>query len=107
MRNISKMPRTLEIKTRLWGFEIADILVIFLNLAVMNFIFGGSGFKGTFLIWGASIFLALFLFFIKRGKPDSYVLHCFQFIAQPGSFDAGMPDQEFQRYFSQNRETRT
>ena len=38
----SKVPRALETKTKLFGFELADVLIIFIYLAVTNLIFGGT-----------------------------------------------------------------
>ena len=36
------VPRALENKTKLFGFELPDLLLIFLNLSVTNLVFGAS-----------------------------------------------------------------
>ena len=36
----SKVPRSLESKTRLFGFELGDLLLIFFYLASSNLVFG-------------------------------------------------------------------
>ena len=55
---VSKVPRALDAKTRLFGFELADLLIIFLYLAMSNLIFGST--KAKFIIvWLGTLALAL------------------------------------------------
>jgi hypothetical protein len=74
----SKVPRSLEIKNKLFGLELPDLLIIFLNLSFSNFLFGASSYRYP-LVWGSSILLALFLYFFKKGRPDDYIKHFFGF----------------------------
>ena len=74
----SKVPRSLEIKNKIFGLELPDLLIIFLNLSFSNLIFGGSHFRYLF-VWGSTISLGLFLFLFKRGRPDDYIKHFFGF----------------------------
>jgi len=94
---VSKVPRALDTKTRLFGFELADLLVIFLYLAMSNLIFGAT--KAKFLIvWIGTIALAAILFFVKRNKPDHYLEHLGEFRRTPGILSAGSPDLEYRPY---------
>ncbi|HPI40811.1 MAG TPA: hypothetical protein PLJ21_08390 [Pseudobdellovibrionaceae bacterium] len=92
----TRVPRALEMKSKLFGFELPDLLLIFFTLAFTNFIFGSTSFRYP-LVWGTTLSLALFLFFAKRGKPDNYLQHLGEFIASATYFTAGAPDQQYQR----------
>jgi hypothetical protein len=87
----SSVPRALEMRTKLFGFELADLLLIFLNLALTNLVFGSSEFRYS-LVWGSSLSIAGFLFFVKRGKPDRYLEHAFKYMVSPSVFFANLPD---------------
>ena len=76
----TKVPRALEMKTKLFGFELPDLLLIFMTLSLTNFLFGATSYR-YFLVWGTTLGLALFLFFIKRGKPDGYLQHWGEYMA--------------------------
>ncbi len=52
----SKVPRSLETKTKLFGFEIGDLLLIFINLSVLNLVFGSSKLRYP-LVWGSTALL--------------------------------------------------
>ena len=93
----SKVPRSLDAKTRLFGFELADLIVIFLYLAVTNLIFGAT--KAKFpVVWGGTIVLASLLYFVKRNKPDHYLEHLGEFRRTPGVLSAGVPDLEYRPF---------
>ena len=93
----SKVPRALEMKTKLFGFELPDLLFIFFNLAVTNLIFGASHFRYP-LVWGTTGALAAFLFFAKRGKPDNYLQHLGEYFTRPSYFKAGGADTKARRF---------
>lgn len=93
----SRVPRALEMKTKLFGFELPDLLLIFLNLSVTNLVFGASTLR-PFLVWGTTLGLALFLFFAKRGKPDGYLQHLGEFLTKPSYRAAGQPDLKYRRF---------
>jgi hypothetical protein len=93
----SKVPRALEMKSKLFGFELPDLLVIFLNLAVTNLIFGTTHYRYP-LVWGTTSLLAGFLFFAKRGKPDNYLQHLGEFLTRPSYFQAGRPDIKHRKF---------
>jgi hypothetical protein len=94
---VSKVPRALEIKARLFGFELGDLLFIFLYLALSNLIFGQTRLKFP-MVWIGTLALAGTLFFVKRGKPDNYLQHAGEHFWSPGVLSAGVPDIEYQPY---------
>ncbi len=93
----TKVPRALEMKTKLFGFELPDLLLIFMNLAVTNLVFGTTSFRYP-LVWGTTLILASFLFFTKRGRPDNFLQHYGELIAQSAYKAAGRPDQKYRRF---------
>ena len=93
----TRVPRALEMKTKLFGFELPDLLLIFMNLAITNLVFGTTSFRYP-LVWGTTLILASFLFFTKRGRPDGYLQHYGELIAQPSYKFAGRPDQKYRHF---------
>ncbi len=71
----------------MFGFEVMDILAIFLCLSILNFIFGGSSYK-LFFAWIPTAILALILYYGKRGKPDKYLVHWIKYQLKSGGFSA-------------------
>lgn len=93
----TKVARALEMKTKLFGFELPDLLLIFMNLAVTNLVFGSTSVRYP-LVWGTTLLLASFLYFSKRGKPDSYLQHYGELLAQTSLKLAGRPDVKYRRF---------
>ncbi len=98
----TKVPRALEMKTKLFGFELPDLLLIFMNLAMTNLVFSTSSFRYP-LVWGTTLGLALFLFFAKRGRPDNYLQHLIEHYVRPAYFAAGCGDRIYRRYFKKEK----
>ena len=94
---VSKVPRALDAKTRLFGFELGDLLLIFLYLAISNLVFGSTRLKLP-LVWGGTAVIAGVLFFVKRNKPDHYLEHWGEFQRTPGILSAAPPDTEYQAF---------
>lgn len=94
----SKVPRSLEKKTRLFGFELADLLIIFLYLALSNLVFGQTKLK-PLMVWGGTIAIASSLYFFKRGKPDQYLQHYGEFLNSPSVLSAAVSDSDYRPYF--------
>ncbi|MGE3974771.1 MAG: hypothetical protein AB7F59_09630 [Bdellovibrionales bacterium] len=97
----TKVPRALEMKSKLFGYELPDLLLIFFNLAITNLIFGTTSFRYP-LVWGTTLGLALFLYFAKRGRPDGFLQHLGEYLAQPAYRAAGGADRLY-RKFKRNR----
>ncbi len=93
----SKVPRALEMKSKLFGFELPDLLFIFFTLAITNLIFGSTHYRYP-LVWGTTGALSAFLFFSKRGKPDNYLQHLGEFWSRPSYFEAGGGDTKHRKF---------
>lgn len=92
----SKVPRALEMKSKLFGYELPDLLLIFMNLALTNLIFGATSVR-YLMVWGTTLSLALFLFLVKRGRPDNYLQHLVEHYSRPLYFAAGKSDKIYRR----------
>jgi len=95
--SISSVPRALEMKSKLFGFELPDLLLIFMNLAITNLVFGATSFRYS-LVWGTTSALAAFLFFAKRGRPDKYLQHLGEFLVRPTYLAAGVKDTRYRKF---------
>ena len=96
---VTKVPRALDIKTKLFGFELGDLLLIFVYLALSNFIFGSTHLKFPF-VWLGTAVIAVILYFTKRGKPDHYLQHLGEYYFAQGIFSAGVSDTEYLPYLN-------
>jgi hypothetical protein len=85
----SDVYRCLDKKALVLGFEIVDLLAVFLFLSVLNFLFRGLPYK-FFITWVPALMLALFLKLGKAGKPENYLLHWVRFQFMPLVF-SGFP----------------
>jgi len=74
--------QSLEKKLLIVGFEVPDVLAIFLLLSILNFSFGQTNYKLA-LVWGPVVVAAITLRIGKRGKPDNYLVHLGKFHMQP------------------------
>lgn len=72
------------------GFEIPDLLGIFLTLSILNLLFTGTILK-IFFVWIPTALLATVLRLSKRGKPDNYLVHWLRFQITPGVLAAFEP----------------
>lgn len=79
--------KCLDKKLVLMGYEVADVLAIFLTLSVLNFLFGQGPLKVA-LVWIPTVLLAVVLRVGKRGKPEKYLIHWLRYQFQPGVFSA-------------------
>ena len=98
----TKTPRQLENKLKLLGFELIDLLLIFLYLSISNLLFGQTDLKIP-LVWLGTLTLAITLYFTKRGKPERYLSDKLSNLVNPSFFSANLPDIKYQPYFK--RET--
>lgn len=93
----SSVPRTLEAKTKLFGFELFDLVIILLYLSLSNLFFGSTALKIP-LVWGVSTCLCLFLYFVKKGKPEGYLQDYAEYLAKPDIYFSAAPDIEYTIY---------
>ncbi len=89
----SRVPRSLETKTRLFGFEIGDLLLVFVNLSVLNLVFGGSSLRYP-IVWGSTAFLLALIYFVKRGRPDNFIQHSVEHYTRAPVLFANLPDEK-------------
>ena len=99
----SKVPRSLEIKARLFGFELGDLLLVFLYLAVSNLVFGSTRLKFP-MVWVGTVAIATTLFFVKRGKPDQHIQHSGEYWRMPPVLSGGSADTEYRPYLIKESE---
>lgn len=92
---VTKVPRNLDNRLKLFGFELADLLLIFLYLSLSNLFFGPTRLKFP-LVWIGTLTLACTLYFIKRGKPEGYLQHLVQFKMRPTVLIGGVADTIYQ-----------
>ena len=84
---VTEVSRCLDKKMTIMGFEIPDLLFIFLTMSILNFLFGTTNLKMLF-VWLPSAAIALTIKLTKRGKPDNYLIHWLRFQIKPGVLTA-------------------
>ena len=84
---VTPVSRCLDKKLQLFGFEMFDLIIVFLFLALLNLLFGQTNYK-ILLVWLPPILLSGVLRFGKKGKPEKYLLHLFRFQFLPGHYSA-------------------
>ena len=89
MRTVD-VSQSLDKRLLLFGFEVADVLAIFLVLSVLNFLFGQTPLK-VVLVWLPTLALALVLRYGKQGRPEKYLIHWLRFQIKPGRLSAFAP----------------
>jgi hypothetical protein len=82
--------KSLERKLLIMGFEIPDLLAIFLLLSILNFSFGSTNYK-LFLVWLPTLAAAVTLRIAKHGKPDNYLIHLGKYYSQKKHLSAFKP----------------
>ncbi len=70
--------RCLEKKILFMGYELPDVLAIFMILAALNLAFGRTEYKFS-LVWLPTVAIAVALRLAKRGKPDNFLIHWVRF----------------------------
>src|SRR5690242_2874483 len=83
----TQVAKCLDKKLLLFGFEVPDVLAVFLTLSILNFVFGSTSLKIVF-VWLPTTALALVLKYGKKGKPDGYLVHWLKFQMKPGTYRA-------------------
>lgn len=95
--SVTPVPRALEMKSKLFGFELPDLLLIFMNLAITNLVFGTTSFRYS-LVWGTTLGLAMFLYFAKRGRPEKYLQHLGELLVRSTYMAAGVKDTQYRQF---------
>ena len=69
------------------GFEVPDLLAIFILLSALHLFLGDLG-NQLVMIWLPTAVLTAILWIGKRGKPDNYLIHWVRFHLKPGTLSA-------------------
>jgi ABC-type multidrug transport system fused ATPase/permease subunit len=86
--------RNLETKLKIGGLEALDLLAVLIFAAVMSLFFG-SGTLGFIFVFILPLVLLITLYFLKRNRPDGYLLNLLRFSLLAGHFSASqMPEDE-------------
>jgi hypothetical protein len=83
----TSVSKCLDRKLIMFGFEVLDLLAVFLVISILNLVFGQMPFKWLF-VWAPSVALACVLRWGKRGKPEKYLIHWIRFRIKPGVYSA-------------------
>ena len=84
---VTSVNRCLDEKLTLFGYEVVDLISIFIVLSLLNVLFGKSEMK-LLLVWVPTSLLALVLRYGKRGRPDRFLTHWIRFQSSPGVYSA-------------------
>jgi hypothetical protein len=84
---VTAVSKCLDRKLILFGYEVFDLLAIFMALSILNLVFGQTPLKWLF-VWLPTLALALLLRYGKRGKPEKYMIHWVRFQIRPGVYSA-------------------
>lgn len=87
MTQLTPVSRCLDKKLTVCGFEVPDLIGIFILLSILNFVFGDHGSK-LLLVWLPPAALAVVLRVTKRNRPDHFLKHWLRFQFQPGVWHA-------------------
>ena len=81
------MSQCLDRRSKIFGFEMFDLFLIFFTMAILNFIFSQFSYR-FFLVWVPTVLLTLVLRIVKVGKPDNYLKHLVVFHLNPKCLSA-------------------
>ena len=84
---LTAVSKCLDRKLTLLGYEVLDLIAIFMTLSILNLAFGQTSLKWLF-VWIPTITLAVVLRYCKRGKPEKYLVHWLRFQFKPGVYSA-------------------
>ena len=93
---VTEVNKSLDKKLKILGYEVPDILLIFLFIGVMNFIVKDGSDK-IFYVWIPGIVLAIVLRIFKRNKPDNFLIHWVRYHLLPAGLRA-LPKAKSQNY---------
>ena len=84
----SPVHRNLDGQIRVLGLEAPDLIFVLLVAAVMNLFFGQTKFV-LLAVFGVPSLILVALYFGKKGKPDSYLIHLLRYLMTPSFYSAG------------------
>ncbi|MBF0363677.1 MAG: hypothetical protein HQK49_21845 [Oligoflexia bacterium] len=84
----SVVHKNLEMKIKLVGVELADLLLVLLFSSVMNLLFRDTAISWL-MVFVLPLLLGVILHFGKKNKPDNFILHFIKYYFIPGQMAAG------------------
>lgn len=94
---VSTSNRNLERKIKIFGFEIFDLLILGIVLAILNLIFKSTSLQMP-IVWGGTLIFGLVLYFTKKNKPENYLLYKLQYWFRPATYYASSFDLQQKPY---------
>jgi hypothetical protein len=82
--------RNLDAKLKIGGLEALDLLTVLIFSAFMGIFFDG-GVSGFVLVLLLPLLLLIFLYFIKRNKPEGFMKDLLRFWSSRGFYSASEP----------------
>ena len=98
MRLQSNVARNIESSSKLMGFELFDLLFIFIYLSMSNLLFGGTSLKIP-LVWIGTSLLAILLYFLKKGQEENYLPNLLRSFAEKDIYMANCVKEKKKPYF--------
>ena len=89
LRTVS-VATSLDKKLMVLGFEVPDLLAIFMLLSLLHLFLSDLGNQLLF-VWGPTAAFTALLWIGKRGKPENYLIHWTRFHIKPGTLSAFDP----------------
>lgn len=82
--------RNLDAKIKIGGLEALDLLIVLVFSAFMGMFFD-AGIMGFIFIFIIPLLLLVFLYFLKRNKPEGYLQDLIRFHLSRGFYSASAP----------------
>ena len=82
--------RNLDAKIKIGGLEALDLLIVLVFSAFMG-IFFDAGIMGFIFIFIIPLLLLVFLYFLKRNRPEGYLQDLIRFNLSRGFYSASAP----------------
>ncbi|MBF0301041.1 MAG: hypothetical protein HQK51_20195, partial [Oligoflexia bacterium] len=80
--------KNLDMKIKLIGIELVDLLLVLFFSAFMNLFFRGTSISWL-MVFVLPLILGIILHFGKKNKPESFIKHFARFYFLPGVLAAG------------------
>ena len=82
--------RNLDAKLKIGGLEALDLLLVLISSAFMGIFFNG-GKLGFIFVFILPLILLIFLYFLKRNRPEGYLKDVLRFSLSRGFYSASEP----------------
>lgn len=82
--------RNLDAKLKIGGLEALDLLIVLIFSAFMGIFFDG-GKLGFLFVFILPLALLIFLYFLKRNRPEGYLRDVLRFSLSRGFYSASEP----------------